>query len=539
MKKKKAFSLVEILVVLVIISVIASAFAPAITKKLKANSITINDIEDKRTRPPQSQEDCTPFNAMFIPTKSATEGICVTKFNVGDSGGPPIYQNVKKIISFQDSCSDSGNCCFVGRTAGRCSDKDSYGGTYSGCNRTVCQKNAGKKSCENWTPFVNGYTISGWRLPNNSELNYWNNNLDEVTTTLGSKGLQLCSKPLTGTKAEQGSDMLNYDEIYCIQTGKSCKGATSGNCFPYDVWGSDSAFYFITTEQGVKSLGSNYAASVRCVLDKLPYQFIGGTSSNFSTQQTRDLIQFIGEPQKQADCEPFNAVFIPAKFNGTFGLNICVTKYNLEQADSTLSPQIYSYDYLDSSFVIPVGSGVAKKGMSNYTCWKGGTANEFADNWSKDGSIPWDINTGRYRTVCGFTIYRQSPQKWRPQGSKWRVLPLSVVKGWKENLPSSSELQNIIYDLNFCTSSADVDGFMQCRNNGSNQQTDGKCKYYDDEGNVKRKWCRPWRNWVDNGTENGNYFSFTSKTEININTSTIDNTQAYSGRYISWQVPVR
>ena len=36
-----------------------------------------------------------------------------------------------------------------------------------------------------------------------------------------------------------------------------------------------------------------------------------------------------GAPTSQADCDPFNALFIPAKYNGTGGKNLCVTKYNV------------------------------------------------------------------------------------------------------------------------------------------------------------------------------------------------------------------
>src|SRR5699024_1287821 len=36
-----------------------------------------------------------------------------------------------------------------------------------------------------------------------------------------------------------------------------------------------------------------------------------------------------GGPQSQADCDPFNALFIPAAYNGSGGKNTCVTKYNV------------------------------------------------------------------------------------------------------------------------------------------------------------------------------------------------------------------
>ena len=41
LKKQKAFSIVEILVALVVVSCLTAAMAPVITKKLKASSVTV------------------------------------------------------------------------------------------------------------------------------------------------------------------------------------------------------------------------------------------------------------------------------------------------------------------------------------------------------------------------------------------------------------------------------------------------------------------------------------------------------------------
>ena len=92
---------------------------------------------------PQSQSDCDPFNALFIPAAyngSGGKNTCVTKYNVGDSGGPTIASSTTTVIAGSGSCS-ANECCWRGTTSNYCTASGSWSGhssSYSGCTRTLC-----------------------------------------------------------------------------------------------------------------------------------------------------------------------------------------------------------------------------------------------------------------------------------------------------------------------------------------------------------------------------------------------------------------
>ena len=150
---------------------------------------------------PQSQADCDPYNAMFIPAKyngTGGKNTCVTKYNVGDPGGPPFSSEVK-ILKPGQVCSSpySGlnTCCWTGgQTSDNC---DSDGSSYSGCNRTVCLYTGGGRSCADWTP--GGMKAGSWRLPTKNEALGWVANYYKVSGNMGSNGLQFCGEGNTRT----------------------------------------------------------------------------------------------------------------------------------------------------------------------------------------------------------------------------------------------------------------------------------------------------------------------------------------------------
>ena len=172
---------------------------------------------------PQSQADCDPFNALFIPAKyngSGGKNLCVTKYNVGDTYGPEIPNNVK-IVSTGTYCYT--NCCWQGITSNNCTDTGNSDSIYSGCNRTVCTRSAAKTACSKWAP--SGTRAGSWRLPTKNEINGWNSKLSTLSINRGRQGLQLCD----GTSSS-GS-------VRCSSTA-NCKGARSSTCFSRYIWTS-------------------------------------------------------------------------------------------------------------------------------------------------------------------------------------------------------------------------------------------------------------------------------------------------------------
>ena len=211
---------------------------------------------------PQSQADCDPYNAMFIPAAyngSGGKNTCVTKYNVGDTNGPTIASSTTTVTAGSGSCS-ANECCWRGTTSSPCTVSGSWSGhstSYSGCNRTLCTWYAANASCQSWAP--NGTSAGDWRLPTQNEMKGWANNIERVSTYLGSDGLQLC---------DGGSA---YGTVRCNNYPIRCSGADNGSCDPDVVWSSPSGCYFGLDNgsfYGPYGGSARYARSARCVMEK-------------------------------------------------------------------------------------------------------------------------------------------------------------------------------------------------------------------------------------------------------------------------------
>ena len=360
--KKRGFSLVEILVALIIISLITAALAPVITKKLSSSGITIagggggdntpdepeitiecTDVdpnclvckgeecltcdsdyelnsegkcESKEpeyvTRRPASQEDCDPYKAHYF------QGTCITKGNTGDTskGGAPIV-NVDGIENkTAGSKCTTASCCWTGTTAGTCSTYSNS--NYSGCTRTVCTWGAAKIACANYD--IND-TKGKWRLPTYDELQVWknvsNNNdvagaVSTLSKRLGKRGLDLCDSSQYGTS--------HYGSAVCAHTQK-CTAVSGGDgyCRPYRVWGEEdtaaNAFHLQLNEQSMStgtSAKQGYGYSSRCVLEEV-------YAPEIMPEEEKDMSDY-KIPESQSECDPYNAYY----FNNT-----CITKANV------------------------------------------------------------------------------------------------------------------------------------------------------------------------------------------------------------------
>ena len=419
-KKYNAFSLVEILVALIIISLITAAMAPAITKKLSSSAITIvggggggsynpfgnvssqedcdklgenllyveTDSENhtgkcvehetgptacKDTNGAPSKECCKEVGAVYISSET-TDGlytgtpICMTSFNPSDDANFQTNDlNFPKIgVSMLPSgiaCKSSGNCCWKGNSSS--SNCDNVTG-YSGCTRTVCQYKAAKAICENWAPANS--KVGSWRLPTDSELTKIANVISNETSEksyidryMGSQGLKFCATANTSGDAcdDDGSSSL-------------CKGASThtseseGNttsCVPYNIWSLTSNSMEVIN--GGARIGY-LLNSITLPTDHANFAFsyrcvsenVNKIDATYVAPPTRTPDE--NEPKNQADCSAIspNLLFIEAKYNGVNGKNLCVTKYN---TGDVKGPQI---NYIENS-VSMLDSGVLCKSSGN------------------------------------------------------------------------------------------------------------------------------------------------------------------------------
>ena len=499
----------------------------------------VNIVTDKKylyPNQPKSQADCDPYNAKFIHSAITGHGrnICMSKWNAGDNDngwstsplGPTVPLSVT-VVNAGSSC-DIQNvpCCWKGQTVASddcttswTNSNSSISTAYTGCKRTVCDYQAAEEICNNYAP--SGTNAGDWRIPTVGELNGIANVIarpnvfdgwglrygDYLQTGSGSGGLQFCDLH-SSTKGA----------VYCYPRSNSglCPNAYEKSCRPYALYAqkmSNGYLPYFDLQEGsfmgprFNVDGDDMAVSVRCVYDPpglleedveedIGQGFLvksdcssvsehcsfcsGGKCLVCKDGYTLDngacsSMSHLGEPRGQYDCDMYNAVFIPKKYNGELGKNLCVTKYNIEQSASDLSPELYSYSGSETENLLAIGETATRPA---YTCFKGDTADDYTD-------ASYDIESGRIRTVCGFKAYIHSYGKWRPNGSVWTSLKTPVVQAWIDNYPSSTELKNKFKELLFCTYET-VPGYPKC------VDTKKVCK------GMTKDTCFPYRNWVTN-----------------------------------------
>lgn len=252
MKKKKAFSLVEILISLIVVSILLAAFVPVITKKMSKNieinavggsaeggdnvvnnsAIALNGqtqtiaITDKIKNfriltlqaaggggggaflygaPPRKQADC-PQYTKFIPAEyNGEDGVntCVTQYNIGDAPDwdDSFFEEHKFIIAtstYYNSSTAVPGGYDIQRTVLRTSSSSTgaNGDSTYGDTRTIFYWS---DMFTDSTELVKKYfelpytRKTFWRKPYLAEIKGWVDNIYEVSAGQGKNGLQLCT----------------------------------------------------------------------------------------------------------------------------------------------------------------------------------------------------------------------------------------------------------------------------------------------------------------------------------------------------------
>ncbi len=490
----------------------------------------INDganCSNNATRSITSQEDCNPFNALYVPASyngSGGKGLCVTKYNIGDPGGPPLDASVKSVVLGTCPVTSAGTneanalCCWLGRTSASCTEEDEYGSFYSGCNRTVCQRGAASISCKNWQPDVNGYKISGWRLPTNNEITGWKNNISAISRKKGQNGLQLCAQWPTD------SSMSIY-EVQCATNFGGCKGAAYGtgdlnNCHPFDLWSATSGLQVLASTTNIGTFNPLYAFSGRCVIDSLPKNFTGSKSSNFAVKNTKRNIEVYGEPTKQADCDPFNALFIPRKYNGTINKNLCVTKHDVGMPGGPPLPRTLSTSPYYGVQIVQVGETCA----SSNCIWIGQTG-KSCDYTVNDRGNPCE------RPVMGYHAAHYSCVFWNPLGTKhynWQLPNYNTAYSWAHHYNNNIDNFREIFSL-------DENGLNVCADTSTNSKQLVCTHRSTSCPGAQSNECWPSTHWTEEGTY---LYRLENATTIGVPGAAAQN-WAFAARCISYTVPIK
>lgn len=154
----------------------------------------------------------------------------------------------------------------------------------------------------------------------------------------------------------------------------------------------------------------------------------------------KTCISIYVEPSED-NCAKINALFIPAKYNGTGGKNLCVTKYNAGDSGGASIPsgvQRLSVNLSDHSSPYPWAT--------NPRCWSGRTAassyadacNESNPRCVNDASAPFDYSPCN-RTLCNWYAAKiicsnYSITRLGVAAVDWRLPKENELKGWAANI---------------------------------------------------------------------------------------------------------
>ncbi len=501
---KQAFSLIELLVTLIIISLLIGAFTPIITKKLKASDVAVGSFSagskndnsnniDKIVIRDVTEEDCKKIGALYISAQiNGGKNICVTKYNVGD-GDIPIADTVN-VSKTGVICQDKENCCYQGTTSNNCGGTNGDS-SYNPCTRTVCGWKAAYDSCEAYKTNPGGR----WRLPTFDEYSNWGKNFSTLQFYKGVGGLQLCD----GHQNYTNSMFCNYHNT-CLPT--------EGNysCWPHDHWTNNVAdatgqnYYsaeldlFKSNNFIKKSFSKRSALSTRCVLDMI----VEGVEE---PKQDDDGLEY-REPKNQADCDPYDSMFLDKKYVGG-EKNLCMMRYNM--GDGTITRLTDSDFWNVDAGVLSVAGGVAG---NQYWCWKySGSSNA---NQTGTGGTFYTRYRGTARTVCaygGANLLCGGWHHYKTREGYWRLLNSNEAKGLVETLKTETADNHSfnrwlqIGGLNLCNEGNATDGLERCASVAN-------CKSVMPSNNR----CYPSYVWVspqENGS--GYYFGYNGASLVN------------------------
>ena len=476
----KGFSLIELMISLIVISLITAAFVPVISKKLTTGSIfaggsgggfnkSCSEIDEdcdlcageiclscKKTCPAGETLNTTSCSCETkVPYSMAVNGLYVTRFNMGESSKTKIPTEAGvTVVAVGKTCGSSSDynskCCWQGSTSG--SSCDATNGNYSGCSRTVCNFAAANAICANYKQ--DGKT---WRLPTTSEMVNWANN----SKGKGNNGLMLCD------------GYSGYSSAYCGDSN-SCPGTRSGYCYPDSVWSgsikSSTSAHIYSLDSGSWDsliLGDRTGAfSVRCVSD------IVSNCETFASDGETCTTCESGYYLSGKECKKTTEVENCETYSKTENkCETCKDGYNLNgnkcEVD-TYDKLVYGvyvtkYNMGDNARTqIPSAAGVtvASVGSSCNTsdakcCWSGSTSGSGCDD--SNGSY-----SGCNRTVCTWKAANAICANYKQDGRTWRLPTSSDMDNWANYSRTLRNNGLMLCDVSSGYSSAYCNGSTRC-----------------------------------------------------------------------------
>ena len=410
-KNKKAFSLIELMISLIVVSVVAAAFSPVITKKLSSNTVVAGATKAISS----IRSDCASFNSSGGVCSVCTDSLCLscTLDNCDENQGK--YKNIGKCAC--EACTlRSANCA-------KCNSKD--------C--TKCSENYYLDSSSKCQSCPSGKYCDG----SNSQKNCTSN-------------CKTCDSSLACKNCNSGYYLNNSSCINC-PAGYFCDGSinqTACGNNKYSTGGSASCqdvskvtnckTYFKTKNECQECNEKYYLKSNKCY----PVTQVANCSTY---SKTEDKCESCESGYKISDSKCVVEFDCSGEYFMKIG-NLCVTRYNM--GDSTKT-------------AIPSGSArsVSKTGrcatnVSN-CCWSN---TSLSTPFETSNSTSY---SGRNRTVCTWGAANAICSNYTEGNKTWR-LPTSA---------ESTDLRTNSASLQLCTSTVCA-GTNYCRGAHDNGDDD-------------------------------------------------------------------
>lgn len=299
---KHGFSLIELLISLIIISLLSALFAPVITKGFHRAKITINQVScttygqyckscnNKECKKCESNyilssdkkscisiiqdiypsvENCRKINAVFIPSQyNGINGkdLCVSSYNAGDIGGPTIDKTTyfctdgsinnrldsknyskciaRNFIAIKDvsdnTACQTGACCWQGKTGpdNNCTIQSQLSSIKSNSN-AFNYESCNRTVC-NWYA-AEGICKNYSYINGGIAANQW-----RLPTGNEIMGWKENINNVTGYQGSNGLQLCdastsNLGSPKCGCNVNGCRTSGSTNCKPYCLWSQDEA----------------------------------------------------------------------------------------------------------------------------------------------------------------------------------------------------------------------------------------------------------------------------------------------------------
>lgn len=429
-----AFSLVELMISLITISLISAAFAPVITKKLKSSTVTVGAGEVKM--------ECSAFgpncslcyeDKCIVCYKSCAdnEAVDIANCNCVACSDKHGASCLKCDIKNCSKCTDAnyivnGACtsCEAGYYCDGTTKESCPQGYYcSGGIKTPCPAGTyndmtGKSTssdCKNCAS--NTYsTGSAATCANNTASNCSAKSTTSNTCTSCNAGYGYssgtCNACSNGTYSAGGTATCASNTA----TGCSAKSTTSNKCTSCNAGYGYSSGTCTACASGKYSTGGTMACtSVTSVSNCSTYST---TSNACSTCKTNYKLQDNTCIAKEF-CSPANGLIKITANLGSGVKTYCITQYNIGDHDNYRLPNPSTVNYLNS--IVVAGSG---NGYCGACCWRGSTSRTYCD--STNGSY-----SGCDRTVCN----------WSAANALCNKITIVGKTGWR--LPTQNELSNL------------------------------------------------------------------------------------------------